>query len=78
MVLSINCHSDGYGESPVINGRLFTSDPIAFIKEMHIPLTFAGLDTLLFGVRRHLQLLHITILGMNEISKVQVNGFEKD
>jgi len=50
-----------------------TEDPIIFVERMHIPLTFAGLGTLVFGLGRHLHLLHINILRMDQMKKQEQN-----
>jgi len=39
--------------------------PIMFIRMMGMPARFLGLGIILFGVGRHLHLLHLNILKMN-------------
>ncbi len=39
--------------------------PVMFIRMMGMPARFLGLGIILFGVGRHLHLLHLNILKMN-------------
>ncbi|CAL2104128.1 conserved protein of unknown function [Tenacibaculum sp. 190130A14a] len=43
-----------------------STNPIQFIKQMGMPTRFLGLGILLFGVGRHLHLLHLNVLKMNQ------------
>ncbi len=49
----------------IVNALL--PEPVRFLQMTNMPLTFVGMGTLLFGIGRHLHLLHLNTLRMGGI-----------
>lgn len=48
----------------IINNLI--ANPIMLLQKIGMPLTFVGMGTTLFGIGKHLHLLHLNILKMNQ------------